>query len=51
LLGTLLYRVSPLDAATFAAVAGLIVAAAGCATYLPARRATGISAASALRAD
>jgi putative ABC transport system permease protein len=51
LLGTLLYRVSPLDAATFAAVAGLLVAAAACATYLPARRATGISAASALRAD
>jgi putative ABC transport system permease protein len=51
LLASLLYGVSALDAATFAAVAVLLVAAAACATYLPARRATRISAASALRAE
>jgi ABC-type antimicrobial peptide transport system permease subunit len=51
LLASLLYGVSPLDAVTFAAVASLLVAAAAGATYLPARRATRISAASALRAE
>lgn len=51
LLASLLYGVSPLDAMTFLVVAGLLVVAAACATYLPARRATRISAASALRAD
>jgi predicted permease len=51
MLASLLYGVSPLDAVTFAAVASLLVAAAACATYLPARRATRISAASALRAE
>ena len=50
-LASLLYGVSPLDSITFAAVAALLVAAAAGATYLPARRATRISAASALRAD
>ncbi len=49
LLASLLYGVSPLDRVTFAVVAALLIAAAACATYLPARRATRISAASALR--
>jgi predicted permease len=50
-LASLLYGVSPLDSITFAAVAALLIAAAACATYLPARRATRVSAASALRSD
>ena len=50
LLASSLYGVSPLDRVTFAVVAALLIAAAACATYLPARRATRISAASALQA-
>jgi predicted permease len=50
LLVSLLYRVTPLDPATFAGVAAVLVAAAGGAAYLPARRATRMSAAAALRA-
>jgi ABC-type antimicrobial peptide transport system permease subunit len=50
-LASLLYGVSPLDSLTFAGVAALLVAAAASATYLPARRATRVSAASALRAE
>jgi ABC-type antimicrobial peptide transport system permease subunit len=48
---SLLYGVTPLDPATFAAVAAVLVAAAAGAIYLPARRATRVSAATALRAD
>jgi putative ABC transport system permease protein len=48
---SLLYDVTPLDPATFAGVAVVIVAAAAGAAYVPARRATRISAATALRAD
>jgi putative ABC transport system permease protein len=51
LLASLLYEVTPLDVSTFAGVAGVLIAAAAGAAYLPARRATRISAATALRAD
>jgi putative ABC transport system permease protein len=51
LLASLLYGVTPLDPATFAAVAALVVAAAAAAIYLPARRATRISAMATLRAE
>jgi predicted permease len=50
-LASLLYGVTPLDASTFAAVAGVLIAAAAAAAYLPARRAARVSAATALRAD
>ena len=50
LLSSLLYGVTAVDAATFGAVAIILTAAAGAASYLPARRATRISTASALRA-
>lgn len=50
LLASLLYGVTPLDASTFAGVATILVAAAAAAVYLPARRATRIGAAAALRA-
>jgi putative ABC transport system permease protein len=51
LLVSLLYSVTPLDPATFAAVAAVLVIAAAAAIYLPARRATRISAMATLRAD
>ena len=44
LLMSLLYGVTPLDPATFAAVAAVLIVAAVLAIYLPARRATRISA-------
>ena len=50
LLVSLLYGVTPLDPSTFAGVAAVLLAAAAGAAYLPARRATRISAAAALRA-
>ena len=50
LLKSLPYGVTPLDPATFIGVAAMLVAAAAGAAYLPARRATRISAAAALRA-
>jgi ABC-type antimicrobial peptide transport system permease subunit len=50
LLVSLLYGVQALDPITFAGVAATLIAAAAGATYLPARRATRISAADALRA-
>jgi len=49
LLVSLLYFVAPLDPATFAAVAAVLVLAPAMAGYLPARRATRINAATALR--
>ena len=49
LLGSLLFGVTPFDPLTFAAVAGVLAAAAAGAAYLPAYRATRISAAVALR--
>ena len=48
-LSSLLYGVTPLDPATFAGVALVLAAAAGVAAYLPARRASRVSAATALR--
>jgi predicted permease len=50
LLVSLLYGVQPHDPITFAGVALALIAAAAVATYVPARRATHISAAAALRA-
>jgi predicted permease len=50
LLGALLYGVRPLDPLTFSGVAAILLAAATGAAYLPARRATRVSAATALRA-
>ena len=49
LLASLLYGVTTLDPATFVGVAAVLMAAAAGATYLPARRATRISPAVALR--
>ena len=49
LFASLLYGVTAVDPATFALVAALLAAVAAAAAYLPARRATRVSAASALR--
>ena len=46
-----LYGVAPLDGATFSAVVAILIAASACASYLPARRATRVGAAAALRGD
>jgi len=48
-LASLLYRVRPLDPVTFAAVATALLVAGAVAAYVPAHRATRISAAAALR--
>jgi putative ABC transport system permease protein len=50
-LATLLYTVSPVDPATFAAIALLVVAIALVASYVPARRALRIDPTETLRAD
>jgi predicted permease len=49
LLASLLYGVTAVDSTTFAAVAAVLIVAAAGAAYLPARRATRISPATALR--
>ena len=49
LVGSLLYGVAAFDAETFASVGLLLAAAAAAASYVPARRATRVSAATALR--
>jgi ABC-type antimicrobial peptide transport system permease subunit len=50
-LWSLLYRVSPSDPLTFAAVAILASAITALACYVPARRATAADPAAALRAE
>jgi putative ABC transport system permease protein len=47
----LLYSVTPVDAPTFAAVAMTLFVTVGGAIYFPARRATRVSPATALRSD
>jgi ABC-type antimicrobial peptide transport system permease subunit len=47
----LLFEVRPLDPAAFAGGAGLLIAAAALACYLPARRATKVDPLAALRRD
>jgi predicted permease len=51
LMTSLLFQVSPLDPATYLGVSCGLVAAAALASYLPARRATGIDPVNALRAE
>jgi predicted permease len=50
LLSSLLYAVTPLDPATFITVVAVLLLTAAGAAYVPARRATRVSAATALRA-
>jgi|HubBroStandDraft_1064217.scaffolds.fasta_scaffold11134_3 predicted permease len=50
-LWSLLYQVSAADPVTFASVAALAIAIAALACYLPARRATGVDPATALRSE
>jgi putative ABC transport system permease protein len=51
LMSSLLFGVTPIDAATFVAAAGLLAVAALCASYLPARRAATIDPMETLRAE
>jgi predicted lysophospholipase L1 biosynthesis ABC-type transport system permease subunit len=50
-MSSLLFEVNPVDPITYAAVAAILVAAALLASYLPARRATAVDPARALRAE
>jgi ABC-type antimicrobial peptide transport system permease subunit len=50
-LTSLLFGVTPHDAATFVAVSALFIATALCAAYIPSRRATRVDPAVALRSD
>jgi ABC-type antimicrobial peptide transport system permease subunit len=51
LLSALLFEVSPFDPLTYCTVSVVLVIAAYLASYLPARRATGIDPVEALRAE
>ncbi len=51
LLRSLLYRVHPLDPTTFGVVALFLAAVAVSASYVPARRASGIAPTESMRAD
>ena len=48
---SLLFGIAPLDAATYAVVAMLLLVVAAVASYVPAHRATGVDPVKALRAD
>jgi putative ABC transport system permease protein len=50
-MSSLLFEVTPLDPATYAAVTAALIVAAGLASYLPSRRATRIDPIDALRAE
>jgi ABC-type antimicrobial peptide transport system permease subunit len=50
-MSSLLFGVTPVDAATFAAAAGVLVVAALAASYLPARRAAAVDPVETLRAQ
>ena len=49
LMSSLLFGVTPVDAATFAAAAGVLVVAALAASYIPARRAAAVDPVETLR--
>jgi ABC-type antimicrobial peptide transport system permease subunit len=51
LMKSLLFGISPLDPLTFLTVPVVLVAAAGLASYLPARRAAAVNPVEALRAE
>ena len=51
LLSNLLYGIGPTDGMSFVLAAGVLLLVAGCATYLPARRASRLDPAVALRAE
>ncbi len=51
LMSTLLFEISPLDPVTYGSVSVVLVAAAMLASYLPARRVTGVDPVEALRAE
>jgi predicted permease len=51
LMSSLLFRTTPLDPATYAAVFALLVLAAAVASYIPARRATAVDPGETLRAE
>jgi ABC-type lipoprotein release transport system permease subunit len=50
-MSALLFEISPLDPATYAAVSAALVVAALLATYLPARKATRVQPVEALRSE
>jgi putative ABC transport system permease protein len=51
LMQQLLFEVTPTDAPSFAAVAAVLLAVAGTASYVPARRATRVDPMTALRQE
>jgi ABC-type antimicrobial peptide transport system permease subunit len=51
LMSALLFAVKPVDAATFAGAAGVLVVAALAASYVPARRAAAVDPVERLRAQ
>jgi ABC-type antimicrobial peptide transport system permease subunit len=50
-LSTMLYDVKPADPGTYGAIAAVLAVVALAATYIPARRAMGVDAATALRSE
>jgi ABC-type antimicrobial peptide transport system permease subunit len=51
LMASMLFQISPLDTLTYAAVSLTLLASAGLASYLPARRAASLNPVEALRAE